>query len=219
MGKATITRIAVGKTHYTIEHSECGGFGVAKDNWPEQVPAPKVGDEIEVFPDMSCGARVCGISVNGRLVFRETPQEIEAESAYLSAQYTADKAKAVYEALRDQRRALERGVKTKQRETICIGGLSPGYEHACQVMLAAGEEWRSPGAGVAWEHLDLNALEKHIVEACPGGPSGAMVGAVMAHLRHIHVEGRAGWLAAATPDRRFTWDGTSGSCVQVCSRP
>ena len=219
MDTATIIRVSSGETHYTIEHSECGGFGVAKDNWPEQIPPPKVGDVIQVFPELSPGTRVCGLSINGRLVFRETPEEIKAEAAYQSAQYAADTAKAVYEALRDQRRAIERGAKLKPVETICIGGLSPAYEHACQTMLAAGEEWLASHPGLPATPEDVAALETHVADACPGGgPSEAMVMAVVAHLRTIRDKGRAAWLAGATPSRRFTWDGTAGSCIQICAR-
>lgn len=219
--KVKITEVSKNSWGFSFAHSDHGGFGVAKENWPEDAPQPKVGDTLTVYPGVSIGTQVTGVDLNGIHVFRQTAEEIEADRLACIAEYDAQQKRRVAQALMEQRRQREWGKAAGiERRTICIGGMSPDYENACQVMLMAAEQWQSERKP-PFTKVDADSLGDHVDKACPGGgASGAMVGAVVSHTFRIRAIGRDEWLREAErrdPARLFVWDGTAGSCVKVCS--
>lgn len=107
-------------------------------------------------------------------------------------------------------------------KTIDISGMGGGYEHACQLMLQAAEEFlkHTPVIAKEFDRLgygetdNARMLTKVMVKAANNDCTGAMMGATLAHALYISAHGRQAWMtevAGNDPDRIYEWDGTVNS--------
>jgi len=106
--------------------------------------------------------------------------------------------------------------------TIDISGMGGGYEHTCQLMLKAAEEYLekssvSPKEFGPWGTAktdNARAFQDTIVKASGNDCTGAMMDAVVGNALYIHAHGRDAWLRKAcegNPGRAYNWDGTVNS--------